>query len=182
MLFNFSESGLSIIEGLDEDGIVDENVGAEFADEVGTEINVYVADTEINSSGTQIHPNSKDSAMQTPPPVERYKQSTLDVKTSLNPTLRKKGKSRGNGSQHQKCNRNYNNNNILVIESSLLKSINAKDLINTSVSTTRGARIVDIINIVNDKNIRQYKSIIVHIGANDISNGVTLNLINHEKL
>ncbi|CAC5425302.1 unnamed protein product [Mytilus coruscus] len=97
---------------------------------------------------------------------------------------KKKGKSHGNGSQHQKIHRNYNNNNILVIGSSLLKSINTKDLNNTSVSTNRGARIVDIINIVKDKDIRQYESIIVHIGGNDISNGATLNLIqeNYESL
>ncbi|CAG2203566.1 unnamed protein product [Mytilus edulis] len=68
--------------------------------------------------------------------------------------------------------------------SSLLKSINTKDLINTRVSTNRGARIIDIINIVKDTDIRQYQSIIVHIGGNDISNGATLNLIqeNYESL
>ncbi|CAC5414258.1 unnamed protein product [Mytilus coruscus] len=86
---------------------------------------------EMKSIGTQIHPNSKDSAMQTSPPEHKY-----------------------------------------------------KDLNNTSVSTNRGARIVDIINIVKDKDIRQYESIIVHIGGNDISNGATLNLIqeNYESL
>ncbi|CAC5362674.1 unnamed protein product [Mytilus coruscus] len=146
---------------------------------------------EIKSIGTQIHPNSKDSAMQTSPPevhsknVERCIQSTPDVKNiSKSHSQDKKGKSHGNGSQHQKIHRNYNNNNILVIGSSLLKSINTKDLNNTSVSTNRGARIVDIINIVKDKDIRQYESIIVHIGGNDISNGATLNLIqeNYESL
>ncbi|CAC5395334.1 unnamed protein product [Mytilus coruscus] len=66
----------------------------------------------------------------------------------------------------------------------LKKLINTKDLNNTSVSTNKGARIVDIINIVKDKDIRQYESIIVHIGGNDISNGATLNLIqeNYESL
>ncbi|CAC5386576.1 unnamed protein product [Mytilus coruscus] len=134
----------------------------------------------IKSIGTQIHPNSKDSAMQTSPPevhsknVERCIQSTPDVKNiSKSHFQEKKGKSHGNGSQHQKIHRNYNNNNILVIGSSFLKSINTKDLNNTSVSTNRGARIVDIINIVKDKDIRQYESIIVHIGGNDISNGTT---------
>ncbi|CAC5425303.1 unnamed protein product [Mytilus coruscus] len=112
-------------------------------------------------------------------------QSTPDVKNiSKSHSQEKKGKSHGNGSQHQKIHRNYNNNNILVIGSSLLKSINTKDLNNTSVSTNRGARIVDIINIVKDKDIRQYESIIVHIGGNDFNNGATLNLIqeNYESL
>ncbi|CAC5378369.1 unnamed protein product [Mytilus coruscus] len=129
--------------------------------------------------------------MQTSPPevhsknVERCIQSTPDVKNiSKSHSQEKKGKSHENGSQHQKIHRNYNNNNILVIGSSLLKSINTKDLNNTSVSTNRGARIVDIINIIKDKDIRQYESIIVHIGGNDISNGATLNLIqeNYESL
>ncbi|CAG2252470.1 unnamed protein product [Mytilus edulis] len=121
---------------------------------------------ETNSIGTQIHPDLKDSTMQTSPPEEN------------------KGKRLGNGSQQQKISRNFNNNNILVIGSSLLKSINIKDLINTRVSTNRGARIIDIINIVKDADIRQYQSIIVHIGGNDISNGATLNLIhdNYESL
>ncbi|CAG2231668.1 unnamed protein product [Mytilus edulis] len=98
--------------------------------------------------------------------------------------LENKGKRLGNGSQQQKISRNFNNNNILVIGSSLLKSINTRDLINTRVSTNRGARIIDIINIVKDTDIRQYQSIIVHIGGNDISNGATLNLIhdNYESL
>ncbi|CAG2196993.1 unnamed protein product [Mytilus edulis] len=117
--------------------------------------------------------------------VERCIQSTPDVKNiSKSYSQENKGKRLGNGSQQQKVSRNFNNNNILVIGSSLLKSINTKDLINTRVSTNRGARIIDIINIVKDTDIRQYQSIIVHIGGNDISNGATLNLIhdNYESL
>ncbi|CAG2249806.1 unnamed protein product [Mytilus edulis] len=142
---------------------------------------------ETNSIETQIHPDLKDSAMQTSPPdmpevhsknVERCIQSTPDVKNiSKSYSQENKGKRLGNGSQQQKVSRNFNNNNILVIGSSLLKSINIKDLINTRVSTNRGARIIDIINIVKDTDIRQYQSIIVHIGGNDISNDATLNLI-----
>ncbi|CAC5374753.1 unnamed protein product [Mytilus coruscus] len=128
--------------------------------------------------------------MQTSPPevhsknVERCIQSTPDVKNiSKSHSGKKRVKVTGMDHNIRKFIEIIITT-FLVIGSSLLKSINTKDLNNTSVSTNRGARIVDIINIVKDKDIRQYESIIVHIGGNDISNGATLNLIqeNYESL
>lgn len=65
----------------------------------------------------------------------------------------------------------------LIIGSSLLKGIKTRGLKNTDIRTNRGAKIPDIIDAVEKMDLSPYKTIIVHIGGNDVSAGVSMSHI-----
>ena len=67
--------------------------------------------------------------------------------------------------------------NTLLIGSSILKSIKTKGLTNTDICTNRGATIDKLIDILQKKDLSQYKTVIVHIRGNDFHNGDSLNVI-----
>lgn len=75
------------------------------------------------------------------------------------------------------CTPNIKPRNTLLIGSSILKSIKTKGLTNTDVCTNRGATIDKLIDILQKKDLSQYKTVIVHIGGNDFHNGDSLNII-----
>jgi len=45
---------------------------------------------------------------------------------------------------------------------------------NTDIRTNRGATIPDIIDMVEKMDLSPYKTIIVHVGGNDVSAGVSI--------
>jgi hypothetical protein len=65
----------------------------------------------------------------------------------------------------------------LIIGSSILKGIKTRGPINTDVCTNRGVDINTLINIIERRNLSVYKTIIIHIGGNDLNNGYSLDSI-----
>ena len=77
---------------------------------------------------------------------------------------------------------------ISLQEDSILKGIKTRGLIITDVCTNRGADINTLINI-SERDLSMYKTIIIHIGGNDLRNSCPLdsiyenyNLIQNSKL
>lgn len=81
------------------------------------------------------------------------------------------------GTKTSTAHESTKNSKTLIIGSSILKGIKTKGLINTDICTNRGADIITLIKVIEGKNLADYKSIIIHIGGNDLSNGYTLNSI-----
>ncbi|VDI19450.1 Hypothetical predicted protein [Mytilus galloprovincialis] len=77
-----------------------------------------------------------------------------------------------------------NNKTTLIIGSSILKGIQPRGLQNTEVCTNRGANIDRLIDVLQKKDMSTYRTIIIHIGGNDLDNGDNLQSIrdNYEAL
>ncbi|CAG2247847.1 unnamed protein product [Mytilus edulis] len=77
-----------------------------------------------------------------------------------------------------------NNKTILIIGSSILKGIQPRGLQNTEVCTNRGGNIDRLIDVLQKKDMSTYRTIIIHIGGNDLDNGDNLQSIrdNYEAL
>ena len=67
---------------------------------------------------------------------------------------------------------------LMYIYSSLLKGIRSKGLRSTDVRTNRGAKIDDITYVISNMDLSPYKTIILHVGGNDLSSGSDLQTIN----
>ncbi|CAG2237494.1 unnamed protein product [Mytilus edulis] len=63
-----------------------------------------------------------------------------------------------------------NNKTTLIIGSSILKGIQPRGLQNTEVCTNRGANIDRLIDVLQKKDMSTYRTIIIHIGGNDLDN------------
>ena len=142
--------------------------------------------TEYKSIATQIYPKKNDVSIQsnysdvikTVPKVDTG-HTNYESKTVPNPSS-----NRPRVNVPLQTANNKGTAKTLIIGSSVLKGIQTKGLTDTHVCTNRGADINRLIEVVESRDISQYKNIVVHIGGNDFSNGDSLRHIrnNYESL
>lgn len=146
----FTDSATQTDEN-DKDVITQENTNTVESNPNGTSSN------EIDTENTTMTIPIPSSTVQTQEIPKSQQSKPKSARTNAIP-------------QNLKSPKTIKTNNTLIIGSSLLKGIKTKGLKSTDVSTNRGATIKKLTEVVSAKDISNYKTIVLHIGGNDVSN------------
>jgi hypothetical protein len=124
----------------------------------------------VKSISTQIYKNIEKNSVSSHCQTEKGKATNIPKPNSVS-------SQNENGKATNVPKPKDHNTKTLIIGSSILNGIKTRRLIHTDVCTNRGADINTLINIIERRDLSVYKTIIVHIGGNDLNNGYSLDTI-----